>query len=152
MNRANRWSFVAKNIDSFELKYGRSPLQEYHVALLQLEVFLLSNITNDFERVEVRRRCAERYCMQCFATKAEWNIFREALVALELLGYSNSERCSFFAVLLKNYASSNPEAIAFSKQKNIEALKKLRCLPRNNCLRQYMEERLCENPNRAAAT
>ncbi len=134
MNRERRSKSVGNAFDTFLVEYRRADLDQFKKALNKLEAHLLRTNPNGLERLEIQRRCAEVFCSRCLETGAPWHIVMRAITSLENLGYSNVERRSHFAVLLKNYAALFPEAIPEARKRAKDALRKigyLRCSSRD---------------------
>ena len=144
MSNSSKSKQVARALESFLVKNQDASLSTFKADLKQLEHRLIDEGSTEWQSLEIRRRCAEMYCSQCFAERTDWATVQHSLKTLDSLGYSNCERSAHFAVLLLNYSSRNAEAASDARSRAAAALRKIRYLKRRSHLRTHMEPLLAE--------
>jgi len=136
--RSSRSSLsVARRLESYLASNFETPLPEFRRGVIALEADLLAAYVASGIQREIRRRCAEMYCGQCLERGASWNIAKKALSSLDALGYSNTHPRAHFAVLLGQYAASEPRARSAAKMRAADVLRRMRRLRRNSFRRHF---------------
>jgi hypothetical protein len=137
---------VARAIDQLLVTTFDDPFEQLESRFKELERrLLLSVVSTQGERREVRRRIAETLFTEAFSRGSPWPVFGRALRRIQRLGYSHVERRYHVACLYAQWCREHPEhdvrpAILLLE----EAERAIRRLPRNNPRRQALLARLAE--------
>ena len=126
-NRHPKWSQpVAKRLSWYLAENFKTPLRDFNSGLNAIRRELLKAYPSSAAQREIKRRCAEMYCGQCLERGAPWPTAKNAILALDSVGYTNVERRAHFAILTGRYAVSEPRAQATSKMRVADALRGVR--------------------------